>query len=201
MNTNQLRPGRHQLSRDEVSTHQRERIFGALETVMAEQGYLDTSVADLIRGAGVSRQTFYELFSSKEDCFVASYGRRRSALIEAVTQLPAGESPMDRFATLLRGYLVVMARDPGLAQLYLVGVWAAGPAAIAKRLQLQQQFVEAIATIFVVRPEDHRFTCQALVATISTLVTNALLEPNPAQAVLALHQPLVDVARRLMADG
>ncbi|HYO03561.1 MAG TPA: hypothetical protein VET27_17490 [Mycobacterium sp.] len=47
-----LRPGRHQLSRDEVQTHQRERIFLALETEMSAKGYADTSVADVIKSAG-----------------------------------------------------------------------------------------------------------------------------------------------------
>ena len=76
-NSKRLRPGRHQLSRDEVRSHQRERIFGALEAVMATQGYSSTSVADIIKSAGVSRQTFYELFTSKQDCFLASYAGGR----------------------------------------------------------------------------------------------------------------------------
>ena len=30
-------------------------------------------MVDVIEVAGVSRKTFYELFSSKEDCFLATY--------------------------------------------------------------------------------------------------------------------------------
>lgn len=45
---------------------------------------------------------------------------------------------------------------------------------------------------------QERFGCQALVATISTLVTNALLEEDP-QAVLGLHQPLARMAEKLLA--
>jgi TetR/AcrR family transcriptional regulator len=196
--SNQLRPGRHQLSRDEVQTHQRDRIFLALETVMPAKGYAETSVADIIKSAGVSRQTFYQLFDSKQDCFLASYGRRQGSVIAAIFETPATNSPMERFAALLRTYLTVMARDPALSRLYLIGVYAAGPEAVAKRLGMQQQFVQGIATVFDARSEQDRFVCRALVAAISTLVTNALLDDDP-QAVLNLHQPLVHVASQMMA--
>jgi AcrR family transcriptional regulator len=193
----QLRPGRHQLSRDEVMSHQRERIFLALETEMSAKGYAGTSVADIIKSAGVSRQTFYELFCSKPDCFLASYGRRQEAVIASIFQTPATDSPMDRFAALLRTYLAVMASNPAISQLYLIGVYTAGPEAVAKRLEMQQQFVDGVADIFDAQTERERFVCQTLVAAISTLVTNALLDDDP-QAVRNLHQPLIDVAGRLM---
>jgi len=41
--------------------------------VVSERGYPETRVVDVIGVAGVSRKTFYELFDSKEDCFLAAY--------------------------------------------------------------------------------------------------------------------------------
>lgn len=201
MNTSkQLRPGRHRLSRDEVQTHQRDRIFLALETVMAEQGYAETSVADIIKRAGVSRQTFYELFTGKQDCFLAGYSHRQGSLIEAIlVQTPREESPMNQFASLLGAYLAVMSSDPGLARLYLIGVYGAGTEAIAKRLELQHQFVMGVVAMFEVQSPQARFTCQALVAAISTLVTNALLDEDPRRAILDLHGPLVEMTRLMLA--
>jgi TetR/AcrR family transcriptional regulator len=193
----QLRPGRHRLSRDEVRAHQRERIFLALEAVMSAKGYLDTSVADLIRAAKVSRQTFYELFTSKQDCFLASYARRQGALVDAILSTPDTKPPMDRFATLLRNYLAIMAGNPGLSRLYLVGVYAAGEQAIAARLEMQQQFVNVVAEVFGAESRQRRFICQALVASISTMVTNALLEDD-SQAVLDLYEPLMQMTALLM---
>jgi TetR/AcrR family transcriptional regulator len=199
MNTSkQLRPGRHQLSRDEVRSHQRDRIFHAMETVMAVKGYADTSVADVIKGAGVSRQTFYQLFCSKQDCFLASYGQRQGSVLGTIFETPTTKTPMERFSALLRTYLTVMARDPAVSRLYLIGVYAAGQEALAKRLEMQQQFVDAVAAVFEAKTDQDRFVCQTLVAAVSTLVTNALLDDDP-QAVLNLHQPLVHVASQLMA--
>lgn len=197
----QLRPGRHRLSRDEVRTHQRERIFLALESVMSAKGYVDASVADVIGAAKVSRQTFYELFTSKQDCFLASYARRQGVLVDAIISTPDDEPPMDRFATLLRNYLAIMANDPGLSRLYLVGVYAAGEDAVAARLMMQQRFVDGVAAVFGAESTQRRFICQALVASISTMVTHALLEDDP-QAVLDLYEPLMQMTALLMpADG
>ena len=105
--TKRLSPGRHQLTRDEVRANQRERIFAALETVMSVKGYPDTSVADIIKSAGVSRQTFYELFCSKPDYFLASYGRRQEAVIASIFATPATDSPS---STLRRSRNVSSAR-------------------------------------------------------------------------------------------
>ena len=164
---------------------------------MAANGYQDTSVADIIKAAGVSRQTFYELFSSKQDCFMAGWGRRQGTVIKAVIDTSASTAPMDRFSTLLQAYLAVMARDPSLSRLYLVGVYAAGAEAMVKRLEMQRQFVDVVARVLDARSDEDRFACQALVSAISTLVTNALVDDDP-QAVLALHEPLLGVARRLL---
>ncbi|BDX30605.1 hypothetical protein TUM20985_11520 [Mycobacterium antarcticum] len=197
--TRRLSPGRHQLSRDEVRTNQRERIFAALETVMSVKGYPDTSVADVIKGAGVSRQTFYQMFRSKQDCFVAGFAERQGAVIELIMATPESDDPMTRFESLLSNYLAAMAANPALSRLYLIGVYAAGREAIAVRLGLQQQFVDGVAMVFGARTDLHRFSCQALVAAISTLVTNALLDDDP-QTVLDLTKPLVEVARKIMTQ-
>ena len=167
---------------------------------MAEQGYAETSVADIIKSAGVSRQTFYELFPSKQECFLAGYSNRQGSLIAAMLHIPVSKSPMDTFATLLGAYLTAMASNPALARLYLLGVYTAGTKAVAKRLDLQQQFVMGVAKMFGAHSAQDRFSCQALVAAISTLVTNALLQDD-SQAVLDLHQPLVEIAQRMMAPG
>ncbi len=164
---------------------------------MSAKGYLDTSVADVIGAAKVSRQTFYELFASKRDCFLASYARRQAAVVDTVLDTPAVNPPMDRFGVLLRNYLTVMAADPGLSRLYLVGVYAAGEQAISARLEMQQQFVDGVAGVFAATSEQDRFVCQALVASISTMVTHALLEDD-SHAVLGLYEPLMKMTELLM---
>jgi AcrR family transcriptional regulator len=56
-----------------VILHQRRRIHGAMVEAVSQSGYERTSVKQVIGLAGVSRRSFYELFSNKEECFLATF--------------------------------------------------------------------------------------------------------------------------------
>ncbi len=65
--------GVRKLPSDLIRAIQRERLIVAMLNAAAELGYLETNVQDVIDRAGVSRPTFYEHFSNKEDCFLAAF--------------------------------------------------------------------------------------------------------------------------------
>src|SRR5438874_801201 len=67
--------GRHNLSREQVETTQRERILTGMVQALAENGYARTTVADVIARSHTSRETFYEHFENKQACFLAAYAR------------------------------------------------------------------------------------------------------------------------------
>jgi AcrR family transcriptional regulator len=79
--------GPHGMAREEVARNQRARLYGAMIESIAAHGYRDTTVANVIGLAGVSRRAFYELFSNKKACFVATYdivvARSRKRVLEA----------------------------------------------------------------------------------------------------------------------
>src|SRR2546425_573697 len=79
--------GPNGMDRDEVARNQRTRIFGAMIEAVAGHGYHETTVADVIALAGVSRRAFYELFANKQDCFLATHdivvARARKQMIDA----------------------------------------------------------------------------------------------------------------------
>ena len=80
----QLPPGRHGLSRSFVARNQRQRILAAVAEATAARGYARMSVEDVVRAAGVSRRTFYELFHNKDDVFLAAYDQVADLLIAGV---------------------------------------------------------------------------------------------------------------------
>ena len=84
--TGRLPSGRHGLPREAVVRAQRERLIESMIAVVAEIGYTEATVADVIRGAGVSRTTFCEQFTDKEDCFVAAYGSVMDGVLERVSK-------------------------------------------------------------------------------------------------------------------
>ncbi|HET8955955.1 MAG TPA: TetR/AcrR family transcriptional regulator [Solirubrobacterales bacterium] len=126
-----------------MAESQRNRIQQAMVEVVAQRGYPETRVVDVIGAAGVSRKTFYELFESKEDCFLATYDVLLENLLgeasNAFESRPDEPWPM-RIAAALEALLEHLARHPGEARFAIVEVLAAGPKALARRDAALRQF-------------------------------------------------------------
>ena len=199
----QLPRGRHRLSREQVLASQRGRMLAAMAETVAEKGYVRTTVADVIERAGVSRETFYEHFSSKEDCFLAAYDTGVEALHEVMGAALAGSraGPEKRLDRVLKAYFDALAAEPAFARTFLIEVYAVGPRALERRVELQQRFVETIAEIFGVEDAVHgsseRFACEALVAAITSLVTSRV-GAGRLDTLDELRPPLVGLARRMV---
>jgi AcrR family transcriptional regulator len=139
--------GRHGLSREAVATSQRERILRAMVEVVADLGYPETRVVDVIKRAGVSRKTFYEVFDDREDCFLAAYDVALGELYrgtERAYESASGERWAERVRVALEAFLGMMAENPELAKFCIVDVLAAGPRALARRDAAIRQFTGII---------------------------------------------------------
>src|SRR6476661_7366266 len=98
----QIRGGNHGLTPEQVASSQRERVLAAMRELVAGRGYQAVPVTEVIRHAGVSRKTFYELYSGKEECFVAVYEREIERLLEPALRAFEGDEPwVDRLRTAL----------------------------------------------------------------------------------------------------
>jgi AcrR family transcriptional regulator len=135
-------PGRHQLPREFIARHQRVRIISALAQETSEQGYQQVTVADIVRRAGTARNTFYENFRSKEDCFLATQEFAMAAALERVVET-AGvlQSWPQRVRAGLTAFLSYVAEEPALARTCMVEALSAGPAAVERYEKSQQAFV------------------------------------------------------------
>lgn len=135
-------PGRHQLSREFITQHQRARIIAALAEETAAQGYRAVTVADIVRRAGIARNTFYDNFSSKEACFLAT---QDFAVEEALRRVVESASEVDswqaRVDAGLAAFLRYVASEPALARTCIVEALSAGPAALARYEESLQAFV------------------------------------------------------------
>jgi AcrR family transcriptional regulator len=126
-----------------VTESQRNRIQQAMIEVVSERGYPETRVVDVIGVAGVSRKTFYELFDSKEDCFLATYdallGNLLSETGDAFESRPGAPWP-ERVGNALGALLDHLSEHPDEARFAIVEVLAAGPKALARRDAALRQF-------------------------------------------------------------
>jgi len=193
--------GRHRLTREEVEQTQRLRLAVGMCEAMRTKGYVGTPVADVLREAGVSRETFYALYKDKLDCFLDTVDLISEVLLQGLTvALDRPGTPVQRFEYALRTYLDLLAAEPGYARVILVEVYAAGPLAVARRTELQGRLAERIASLFGGRSRDRRFAAEALVAAISAMVTAPVLDGD-ADHIRALREPLLRHVDRLVDSG
>jgi AcrR family transcriptional regulator len=117
-------------------------------SAVGEQGYLATSVADVLGRAGVSRRSFYEQFSDKEDCFLQAHDHVTQVTHDAVVELLRGEQSSWRegLRSALDLLLRTAAANPRYARAWLVEVLAIGPEGLRRRdaaIAPFQRFFEA----------------------------------------------------------
>lgn len=137
-----LPPGRHGLPREFVVHNQRERLIAGLAEAIAENGYSGTTIAHITRHAAVSRRTFYEHFSSKDECFVAAYDTVMAELRQRVSAAfeGAGDWPHAVKAG-IGAMLEFLAAEPSLARLCMVEALVAGPVVVERYDAAIQSFV------------------------------------------------------------
>ena len=108
---------------------------------VAEKGYAAATIDDIVRGAGVSKKTFYEHFEDKQGCFLAAYEAAAEELFMRVRDAHAGcQSWLDRTRAGLAAYLRWLAAEPALARVFLIEVAAAGPRAAEVRQRIRDRY-------------------------------------------------------------
>jgi AcrR family transcriptional regulator len=130
------------LPREFIARHQRVRIINGLAQEASEQGYRAVTVADIVRRAGIARNTFYENFSSKEECFLAAQEYAMNSMLEQVVERAGSIDDWPRRVQAgLAAFLAYVAAEPALARTCMVEALAAGPASVRRYEESLQAFV------------------------------------------------------------
>jgi AcrR family transcriptional regulator len=128
--------GPQALPREQVATHQRERLFAAMIHCVDERGFVATTIADLVEQAGVSRRTFYEHFENKEQCLLATYDMLFEELVAGIGDVDvSGASWLEQVEAVVQAIFAVTVRRPDAARLVCVELPAAGPLGIERWAQ------------------------------------------------------------------
>lgn len=88
----------------------RERIVKAAVDLFTEQGYDETTVAQIADRAGITRSTFFRYFPDKRDVLAAGQETLSGLLVQGISQAPPGVGALDAVASGLR--LVSTAMGP-----------------------------------------------------------------------------------------
>lgn len=189
-----------------VQDGQRARILEAMVQTVADQGYPRTTVAEVVRAAGVSRSTFYALFAGKEECFLEAHRLGSEVLeqqIDAAVAL-ATDGWRGRLQDGIREYLKILEDDRVFAYTFLVEIHQGSPAAALARDEVLDRFAErfAVSHAAAVRAgegegEPPLEVFAVLAHGIDALVGRALRTGEP-EALPALEPVVLDAALRML---
>jgi AcrR family transcriptional regulator len=136
----------------QVSEVQRARILGAMVRVVAEQGVAATTVSRVVKRAGVSRRTFYELFAGCEDCFLAVFEETVERASKIAREASSASAVSDRASSAWReriraglgALLVFFEEEPALGRLLVVDALGAGLKVLERRALVLETLAEIV---------------------------------------------------------
>jgi len=179
---------------------QRARLLEAMTLAVGEKGFAAATVADAVRGARVSRGTFYALFASKEACFLEAYRHGVDVLvarIDAAVRATDGDW-RDKLRAAMRAYLAQLDAEPRFARAHLFEIHVAGPAAGAERDATIARFARRYGASFAAAGDGDRVPSDdalfVLSAGIDQLVCAHMRQGGRAAE---LEDTLVDIATTL----
>jgi len=129
----------------QVAQIQRARILAAMFDVATELGAANVSVAHVVERSGVSRRTFYETFTDREDCFLAAFDDALAFASQRV--IPAYQAERkwrDQIRAGVVAFLSFLDDEPVIGRLLISESLTAGPKTRVRREQVLAQIAEAI---------------------------------------------------------
>ncbi len=137
------------MSHTEPLSEHRARLLQAMATVAADKGFADTTIADIVREAGVSKRTFYENFESKDACFLDLYRAASASALRALRSALALDRPWQaQVEHALGTYLAHLASGPALVRTLFVEIHQLGPAGMRVRREVMQHMADfMLATV------------------------------------------------------
>jgi AcrR family transcriptional regulator len=137
----QLPRGPHGLPREVVVDHQRQRLLAGAAAALAERGYAELSVEQIITKAGVSRTTFYEQFDNKRECLLIAHEQAFDRLTGELVRACAGQPEWPtKVVAAIAATIVFATRAPQQAQLLVLEFLAADPV-LAERALASNDFL------------------------------------------------------------
>jgi AcrR family transcriptional regulator len=175
--------------RERKKQRTRELIAATARRLFIERGFEAVPVAEIARAAEISEATVFNYFPTKEDLLYSRLEAFEEELLSAVRERQAGESVLaafGRFISVPRGLLA--SEDPDVVEelAAIVRVIAESPSLLAREQQIYARYTASLATLLAedrgTGPDDVQ----------PWIVANALI---------GVHQALVDYARRQILAG
>ena len=184
----------------------RSRLLEGMARSVALKGYADTTVADIVREAGVSKRTFYECFASKKDCLLALYVAASHGGLKVLKDaIDPSRDWTRQVEHAIGAYLACLASNPALLRTLFIEILALGPEGLQVRRQMNREMADFVAQVVQAgqahTPQDAALTASlamAVVGGINELVLQAI-EDKRTDQLQALTGPCSTLVRAVLA--
>jgi AcrR family transcriptional regulator len=157
-----------------------ERILRALAAVVADKGYPDTTVAEIVERAETSQRTFYEHFKNKEDAIVAALDSGSAHMLAAA--LPAFRRAPDwehAVHDTIEAMFAFGAEEPEYARLGGVEMYAAGKRALDQREVVTEGMEGLLAPGYELKPDTPPIAAEAIGGALYSLLYDHVNKKGP----------------------
>lgn len=192
--------GRHKLDPQLVAASQRQRLIEAITELVAEKGYPDVTIGDIVARAGTAKRTFYDHFADKLQCFLAALDLITDSLLASSARLfSVSGTVRERCEYSLRGYLEILASMPNTARVFYLESIAAGPEAVTRRFAVHLKFarnIVALSRSTSLEGEGQELSelhALAVVGALNQLIYSQLHENGP-DSLLEIADDVVQIA-------
>ena len=156
---------------------QRERVLAGMLAVVNADGYSGATVARVIARAGVSRLTFYEHFTDKDDCFLALYRDLSRQLLDQIGPTINNSPPERALETVVRQLTKRAETEPAQAELLASDALAGGPRPRDERERTISQIgdkVQAARAVASPRTSSPDIPAQAVIGACQSLISQRI---------------------------
>jgi len=128
-----------------AATEHYHRLLEGMARAVAAKGYADTTIADIVREAAVSRRTFYEHFGTKTECLIALYEAASRLALQAVSEAFDPVQPWHaQVERAITAYFDYLAQDPVLLRTLFVEILGLGMPGLAARRRVNDEIASFI---------------------------------------------------------
>ena len=136
------------LEPDTTSHQHRSRLLEGMAIAVSQKGYADTTIADVVREASVSRRTFYEHFQSKSECLIALYeAASHNALKVLRTAIDPAHPWQTQVERALGAYFEALAANPLLLRTLYIEILGLGQEGLAARRRVNREIAQLMLDV------------------------------------------------------
>lgn len=184
----------------------RRRLLDGLAACIEERGYRETTVADIVRSARTSKRTFYDHFSTKEECFVELLTANNEELVDTVRAAVDPDAGwQDQVRQAVSAYVDTIDANPAVTLSWIRELPALGEAA---RPMLRRGFGRLAAMIVELStgPGFRRAGLAPLSPTVAVILVGGLREltaqtVEDGSSVTGIVEPAVAASIALLSSG